>query len=551
MELLFDKNHQVPLPESSQPSTLGVKVKLNRLFKNPIEGLPEIQAHIWDFGGQDIQYMLHQYFLTDDSVYVLITDGRRGKTRFGYWFHIIGLLGKNSPVIVLLNRHKLQDTVAAYDAKLYSETFPGLKIADLGEIDFGNLNHKWDYLINELAAKLSTLPVVGQTILKPWNPIREEIEKLRPGKHITLQEFEKICYDKGLEEAKEARFLLNYFHKIGFVLNFEEETLQNTVFLDPNWITHAIYDALSDAVIINKNGMFEKEQLYRHWQEKKCDKTHTQAYSQTECNYLLNLMLKDRFEVCYPLSHKPGFYIVPMKLPDRRPDYDFDTKDNLRFRYQYPFMPEGLLSRLIVRLYEYIEGDKVWLTGALFSEDGCMAEVLQNETTQEGIKFIGIRISGADLYKRQNMLRNIRREVEHIHKNTFPYIRFFEMVVCNCPVCEKSSAPNFYTYEDLLSHLEGREKEVFCTKLKQRVDIYQMIDAVYMQDDFDSAGNKLPIEPKQKPQKPKINTIKIFLASSSELEDDRKKFEIFINRKNNEYINDGIFLKLVVWGRLH
>ena len=41
--------------------------------------------------------------------------------------------------------------------------------------------------------------------------------------------------------------------------------------------------------------------------------------------------------------------------------------------------------------------------------------------------------------------------------------------------------------------------------------------------------------------------IKIFLASSSELKDDREQFEIFINRKNKEYIQKNIFLELVLW----
>lgn len=41
--------------------------------------------------------------------------------------------------------------------------------------------------------------------------------------------------------------------------------------------------------------------------------------------------------------------------------------------------------------------------------------------------------------------------------------------------------------------------------------------------------------------------IKIFLASSFELKDDREQFEIFINRNNKEYIRKGIFLELVIW----
>lgn len=40
---------------------------------------------------------------------------------------------------------------------------------------------------------------------------------------------------------------------------------------------------------------------------------------------------------------------------------------------------------------------------------------------------------------------------------------------------------------------------------------------------------------------------KIFLASSAELKDDREQFEIFINRKNKDWVNKGIFLELVIW----
>jgi hypothetical protein len=42
-------------------------------------------------------------------------------------------------------------------------------------------------------------------------------------------------------------------------------------------------------------------------------------------------------------------------------------------------------------------------------------------------------------------------------------------------------------------------------------------------------------------------TRKIFLASSSELKDDRDEFEILINRKNKDWVSQGVFLELVMW----
>ena len=40
---------------------------------------------------------------------------------------------------------------------------------------------------------------------------------------------------------------------------------------------------------------------------------------------------------------------------------------------------------------------------------------------------------------------------------------------------------------------------------------------------------------------------KIFLASSLELKEDRNEFEIFINRKNKDWVGQGVFLELVIW----
>lgn len=44
-----------------------------------------------------------------------------------------------------------------------------------------------------------------------------------------------------------------------------------------------------------------------------------------------------------------------------------------------------------------------------------------------------------------------------------------------------------------------------------------------------------------------MQTIKIFLASSYELKEDREKFEIEINRKNKLWSDKGMFLHLEIW----
>ena len=40
---------------------------------------------------------------------------------------------------------------------------------------------------------------------------------------------------------------------------------------------------------------------------------------------------------------------------------------------------------------------------------------------------------------------------------------------------------------------------------------------------------------------------KLFLASSSEPKEDREQFEIFINRKNKDWLDKSVFLDLIIW----
>ena len=48
-------------------------------------------------------------------------------------------------------------------------------------------------------------------------------------------------------------------------------------------------------------------------------------------------------------------------------------------------------------------------------------------------------------------------------------------------------------------------------------------------------------------EREKLKIINLFLASSSELKDDRNQVEIWVNRENNKLIENGFFLRLNLW----
>lgn len=102
---------------------------------------PDLQVHIWDFGGQEIYHGLSQLFFVNNAVYLLILDSRRD-TGDEYWLSLLRSLGIYSPVIVALNKASLR-TIQPNEG-LLTKKYPnitafvetdaqtGLGIAELG-----------------------------------------------------------------------------------------------------------------------------------------------------------------------------------------------------------------------------------------------------------------------------------------------------------------------------------------------------------------------------------------------------------------------------------
>ncbi|MCB0577488.1 MAG: hypothetical protein KDC61_23205, partial [Saprospiraceae bacterium] len=94
---LLDVNADMP---EKGDTTRGIEVE--PLEFNTPEG-DDFTLQIWDFGGQNIQHYAHQFFLSDSSVYALLSNEREQNPNFQYWLNIIEMLGGDSPVLVVQN----------------------------------------------------------------------------------------------------------------------------------------------------------------------------------------------------------------------------------------------------------------------------------------------------------------------------------------------------------------------------------------------------------------------------------------------------------------
>jgi internalin A len=82
--------------DSKEKKTEGINITPWQIKLN---GSEDVRLHIWDFGGQDIMYSTHQFFLTQRSLYLLVLNGRQGHEDEDaeYWISLIKSFSEDSP----------------------------------------------------------------------------------------------------------------------------------------------------------------------------------------------------------------------------------------------------------------------------------------------------------------------------------------------------------------------------------------------------------------------------------------------------------------------
>lgn len=468
MNKLTNPNYAIPAKEDS---TIGIQV-IKWSCTHP--DVPEpIQLNIWDFGGQEMQYLTHQFFLTSDALYILLTSARKDYDNLDYWFNIISLLGKNennknSELLVVANEIKMQAGQAnkSFDAKKYQDLYPQLpfnfqavNLATAFDNDgrFATLRH----LIIE---KLVQLPILGKQLPVKWGVARKQLTSLNVN-YVTIHEYFSICKKHGIEERL-ALDLSAYLHKIGEAVHFQNDhTIDDYVILNPKWAVDGVYSILRRKEIEEDDGHFTQQQVYSIWEKA--------GYSYSERSLLLSLMIKDSFEVAYKIPGKKDEYIAPQLLALTQPDYNWNKNGALQFRYFYPFMPKGIITRLIVRMHEAIKyrhgKGLVWRTGVFFEKNGCQAKVEETKIVATGQQVIAIELIGHGA-NRKLLLYDICRTIEGIHKDSFSKINFERQIPCNCEYCKNLDQPGFYNYSELMVYIEDDIEKIRC-KLKPKNEL--------------------------------------------------------------------------------
>ncbi|XP_071748491.1 leucine-rich repeat serine/threonine-protein kinase 1 isoform X2 [Lepeophtheirus salmonis] len=323
-------------------STVGVDIG-DWTFEKRGSTRGPIVFRTWDFGGQTEYYSTHQYFLSRRSLYLVvwnIVDGEKGMSEIEQWLINIQARAPNSPVIIVGTHFDVikENPTSSYFEYLQScirdkfinVTDPeksGLpKVLDCVEVSC-RTRHNIKLLANliydvsfNLKSPGSNVRLLEQKIPATFLALEEIVNYLASDLKnrgldpvLSQEKFEESVklelsskYKLSFRDLGELSQATKFLHENGLLLHYDDATLRDLYFLDPQWLC----DLLSHVVTIREINPFARNGLMKLDDLKLVFKSSA-AISLTAKSYVVNLL--NKFEIA--LTWDSSTLLIPSLLP--------------------------------------------------------------------------------------------------------------------------------------------------------------------------------------------------------------------------------------------
>ena len=506
---LLDASNALP---AEKETTKGINVHPHDLT---LADGSVFRLNIWDFGGQEIYHATHQFFLTKRSLYLLLDDTRKDEKTvndpiFNYWLQIAELYGGGSPLLIIQNEKG--DRSKELDLRGMQGRFGFVKDAKAVNL---LTCRGLDKVQEAIEFWIKQLPHIGEEQPKAWLDVRRELERLaleEQRDHISLEEYYRICAQHTIPERDRALFLSGYLHDFGAFLHFQDHPLLRKILvLNNQWATDAVYKVLDSEEVKRAFGRFTRRDLATIWADDRYADQHEDL-----------LALMEKFELCYKLpDEKTNTWLAPQLLSVLQPEaLNWSAAESagtdLQVRYEYEFMPKGLLSQHIVRMQRYVrQPELAWKSGVVFERADSQALVIE----AWGSRNIRLRARGVQA---KELLTLLGEDFDKLHER-LAGLKVRKMIPCNCRVCGIAQEPHFYEYNDLARRKERGKSTVECTVSYEDVGVIKLLDGVFT----DIISLKKQDDYKQ-PLKKSTKMKKVFISYSHKDEDAMKELDKFL-----------------------
>jgi internalin A len=456
----------------NRPTTHGIEIQSLTIRHPDID--VDIIVRLWDFGGQEVYRIIHQFFFSRRALYLIVWNAREGQEQDEVegWVRRIRLRVSGDARALIVATHcdeRHPDLDYTYLERSFSEV-----LARRYEID--NLSGSGISELREgVAVQAAGLPQMGQLISPRWIATRDEIlAQAATQPQISYEQFADTCRGHGVD-GDEIVTLAELMHDLGLIIYYgDDEGLRDFVILDPEWLTKAISRVLEDKPTRTSGGVLDHARLGQVWPDVPVG-LNEPAYPRRYHPYFLRLM--EKFDISYRLEDDEGRSLVAQLVPYDRPELPWDTRmpppggiRRLALVCQLGEPVPGLVAWLTVRHHRASTG-RHWRAGVFLRHPiaAYASEALLELRTPDQL-VIDVRAPSPDLFF--NVLRD---SVEDLITRRWPGLTYQLLIPCPTRSADGLSCRGQFSLKFLLGYREKGGTRVPCQECFVDRDISELL----------------------------------------------------------------------------
>ena len=449
-------------------------------LEHPMDPGVTMRLNSWDFGGQDVYHATHQFFLTEQSLYLVVRNARYGweQSNLYYWLDTIQARAPYCPVLIVSTHVDerpahipLQDLQRRYTQvvghwEVSSKTGDGI-----------------DGLREAIREEAAKLPLMGERWPVDWLEAADAVRAL-PEKHVTARRLQEVMSGEGVS-GEDAAYLAQWLHNLGELLFYQgEEELKDTVVLDPQWVTEYIYTVLDSEDLEEPLGIFRRSLMERIWGD----------LDSGLQDHFLRLM--ERFDLSYRTLRQPDISIVVERLSQDPPADLKATWDeprtgpsptneiSMRFDLNTT-IPAGVPTWFIARQHRFTTRNH-WLYGALFADDQNQPKHLALVRSYPHERYLELAVRGPYPHNFFSLLR----DGLELTLARFPGLRDTIQRTVPCPGHGGKDCPFRFDYRNLERALERDPpaQEIQCQTSLELVSVSGLMHGLHWGTQGDVIG---------------------------------------------------------------
>jgi internalin A len=256
----------------------------------------EITLNCWEFGGQEVYRITHQFFFSERSLYVLVWKPREGQEENAIedWLKRIRLRVSDARVIIVATH--CEERRPELDLPYLKQRF-GDMVCDAIDVD-----SKTGLGVSKVRAlvarEAAALPQMGVPWNRRWNDARNEL--LESGvPQISTDDYASLCRKHKLSTREQA-ILINLLHDLVYLIHYGDHGLKDLIVLHPEWLTKAIGYVLEDRITAQAGGELDHRRLAEIWFAH--GNLKRDRYDPALHPYFLRLM--EKFDISYRVPDK-------------------------------------------------------------------------------------------------------------------------------------------------------------------------------------------------------------------------------------------------------